>query len=66
MVTHSIQEAIYLGHNVAVMTSVPASILETVDTSDVDDVGSPAFGEFSRHLRSLLVAPQPSGELVAT
>ena len=65
LVTHSIQEAIYLGHNVAVMTSVPARILETVDTSHIDDVGSPAFGEMSRHLRSLLVAPLPAGELVA-
>ncbi len=33
LVTHSIQEAVFLGHRVMVMSSSPAQIREIVDTS---------------------------------
>ncbi len=55
LVTHSIQEAVFLGHHVMVMSSSPAQILEIVDTSQAQDLASPAFGDISAHLQSLLV-----------
>jgi NitT/TauT family transport system ATP-binding protein len=58
LVTHSIQEAVFLGHHVAVMSSSPARIVETVDTSAVDDIDSPEFVRLSHHLRSLLITPE--------
>lgn len=57
LVTHSIQEAIFLGHRVVVMSSSPARIREIVDTSDADDIGSSTFAEIASHLQSLLVRP---------
>lgn len=69
LVTHSIQEAIFLGHRVMVMSSSPARIREIVDTSDVEDLGSAAFTNLSQHLQSLLVrqaaAPKPVAQLSA-
>ncbi len=55
LVTHSIQEAVFLGHHVMVMSSSPARILEIVDTSQAEDFTSPAFVSISTHLQSLLV-----------
>jgi len=57
LVTHSIQEAVFLGHHVAVMSTTPARIVEIVDTSAADDMDSPEFTRLSHHLRSLLIAP---------
>lgn len=53
-VTHSIDEAIYLGDKVIVMES-NGRIREVVDTSDIDSVGGPQFDECATHLRQLLV-----------
>jgi NitT/TauT family transport system ATP-binding protein len=58
LVTHSIQEAVYLGHRVAVMTPAPAVIREIVDTSAAEDVERPEFSQLSNHLRDLLVSPE--------
>jgi NitT/TauT family transport system ATP-binding protein len=58
LVTHSIQEAVFLGHQVAVMGGAPARIIETVDTSRADDMDSPEFVRLSHHLRELLIAPE--------
>jgi NitT/TauT family transport system ATP-binding protein len=58
LVTHSIQEAVFLGHHVAVMSNSPARIVETVDTSAADDMDSPEFARLSHHLRALLITPE--------
>jgi NitT/TauT family transport system ATP-binding protein len=55
MVTHSIQEAVFLGHQVMVMTSSPAQIREIVDTSWAEQFGSDTFTDISAHLRWLLI-----------
>ncbi len=55
LVTHSIQEAVYLGHRVLVMTPAPAVIREIVDTSAADNMESDEFARLSNHLRSLLI-----------
>ena len=55
LVTHSIQEAIYLGHKVMVMSTFPARVREIVDTAGIDDPSSDRFAELTGHLRSLLV-----------
>ncbi|HLI25762.1 MAG TPA: ABC transporter ATP-binding protein [Chloroflexota bacterium] len=57
LVTHSIQEAVYLGHRVLVLTPAPAVIREIVDTAAAEDVESSAFVALSHHLRELLVTP---------
>jgi NitT/TauT family transport system ATP-binding protein len=55
LVTHSIQEAVFLGHHVMVMSSSPARILEIVDTSLADDLSSAVFADISKHLQSQLI-----------
>ncbi len=55
LVTHSIQESIYLGDRVMVMSRHPARIREIVDTRDQDDVESLQFAELTGKLRELLV-----------
>jgi NitT/TauT family transport system ATP-binding protein len=65
LVTHSIQEAIFLGHRVLVMSTSPALIREIVDTSEAHDIGSSAFADISKHLQSLLIRHKASPEAVA-
>jgi NitT/TauT family transport system ATP-binding protein len=65
LVTHSIQEAVFLGHRVMVMSASPASILEIVDTSEAEDFGSEMFNDLSLHLRSLLIRHEKNPERVA-
>jgi sulfonate transport system ATP-binding protein len=55
LVTHSIQEALYLGDRVMVMTAHPARIREIVDTSDARDVETAEFAALTGRLRELLV-----------
>lgn len=64
MVTHSIQEAVFLGDRVMVMTPGPGKVREMVDTSAVSDLQSHEFGEYVANLRGLLDSsrPTPSGE----
>ncbi len=55
LVTHSIEEAVFLGHRVLVMSSSPAQIREIVETSKAEDFDSPAFADLTKHLHSLLI-----------
>ena len=70
MVTHSIQEAAYLGDRVVVMTTNPGSVRTVVDTSAVTDLDSPAFTDAVADLRALLdgaaAASHASGERADT
>jgi len=57
-ITHGIDEAVYLGQRVAVMTSRPGRIKEIVEVafdSRADDLrAGPAFGEYRHHVWTLL------------
>ncbi|HEY8482515.1 MAG TPA: ABC transporter ATP-binding protein [Spirillospora sp.] len=53
-VTHSIQEAVFVGDRVVVLSPPPSTVREIVDVSGLDDPTSPEFVEALRHLRSLL------------
>lgn len=59
MVTHSIQEAVFLGDRVMVMTPGPGSVKDIVDTSSITDLESPHFGNAVAHLRRLLDSTGP-------
>jgi NitT/TauT family transport system ATP-binding protein len=65
LVTHSIQEAIFLGHHVMVMSSFPSSIREIVNTGQVEDLASATSTDLSTHLQSLLVHQKAIQEHVA-
>lgn len=57
MITHSIQEAVYLGHRVLVMSSTtPATVEEILDTSYLNDMDSPDFAQMEAYLRNLLTS----------
>ncbi len=53
-VTHSIPEAIVLGHRVVVLGHPPSRVEEIVDVRGVSDPDSSAFVETQHHLRELL------------
>jgi NitT/TauT family transport system ATP-binding protein len=57
-ITHGIDEAVYLGRRVAVMTSGPGRIKRIVDVAfdsrDGDLRADPAFGEYRHHVWTLL------------
>ena len=58
-VTHDIDEAIYLGDTVFVMSRRPGRIQEIVEIDiprprSLDDIGTPRFAEFKHHILSLI------------
>lgn len=53
-VTHSIQEAVFIGHRVVVLSTPPSTVVEVVDVSHLDDPAAPEFTAALAHLRSLL------------
>ena len=55
-VTHSIQEAVYVGHRVVVLNNPPSTVVEVVDVRDVHDPSDEGFADAMVHLRSLLSA----------
>jgi NitT/TauT family transport system ATP-binding protein len=65
LVTHSIQEAVFLGHRVMVMSASPAQIREIVDTSQIEDFTGEAFTDVSEHLRALLLRHEAQSERAA-
>ncbi|GHO84059.1 sulfonate ABC transporter ATP-binding lipoprotein [Dictyobacter formicarum] len=65
LVTHSIQEAVFLGTHVMVMSSSPALIREVVDTSHAEEFGSKEFDDISMHLRSQLIRHETRSEGIA-
>jgi NitT/TauT family transport system ATP-binding protein len=61
MVTHSIQEAVFLGDRVLVMAAHPGRIRAIVDTSEAEELGGPAFDQKAQQLRDLLVPESADG-----
>jgi NitT/TauT family transport system ATP-binding protein len=55
LVTHSIQEAVYLGHRVLLMSPGPGRVQGIIDVSHVEDMDSREFAECATRLRTLLV-----------
>ena len=53
-VTHSIQEALLIGHRIVVLGHSPSKVEEIVDVSDIEDPDTEEFIEARRHLRELL------------
>ncbi|MHB8619736.1 MAG: ABC transporter ATP-binding protein [Chloroflexota bacterium] len=61
-VTHSIQEAIVLGHRIMVLSQPPARILAVLDAGDVDAAEHPRFGSLYAEIRDLLLGEEtPEG-----
>ncbi|HLW58676.1 MAG TPA: ABC transporter ATP-binding protein [bacterium] len=65
LVTHSISEAVFLGHRVLVMSEHSGRVREIVDTGAAEEWGSEAFREISDHLRTLLIAPEGAAPRVS-
>ena len=60
-VTHSIQEAVFLGDRVVVMSPSPGRIVEIIDVTlprprDLDIRETPEFGAMVRHIRGLFLS----------
>jgi NitT/TauT family transport system ATP-binding protein len=60
LITHSVEEAVYLSHRIVVMTARPTRIREIIDVPfayprNADLHESPAFGELRAHVRQLVM-----------
>lgn len=53
-VTHSIQEAVLIGHRIMVMAPAPSRVREVIDVGHIDDPDDRAAEPIRRRLRSLL------------
>lgn len=65
-ITHSIQEALFLGDRIVVMTKRPATIAEILDVDferprQLDMMSSQPFGERVNRIRELLIGPEAGG-----
>ncbi len=60
LVTHSIPEAVFLGHRVMVMGDRAGRVREIVDTEAAEAWGDPAFETLTDHLRGVLIAAPPA------
>jgi len=58
LITHSIQEAVYLGHRVLVMSANPGAVKELIDVSHIEEMDTRDFAEVTAYLRHLLVQPR--------
>ena len=68
LVTHSIEEAVFLGQRIVVMTPRPGRVAKVVDNAEMladDWRDTPLFFERCRLLRDVLRAEAPSGRAVA-
>lgn len=64
-VTHSISEAVYLGHRVVVLDKAPSTVLDIVDVTGLDDPAAPEFTTACAKLRGLLADDPDHVENVA-
>lgn len=53
-VTHSIQEAVYVGTRVVVLNGSPSTVVDIVDVEHLNDSADVRFTDCLKHLRSLL------------
>ncbi len=53
-VTHSIDEALVLGHRVVVLGGAPSTVLEIADVREIGPPDSPGYADMRIHLRDLL------------
>lgn len=53
-VTHSIQEAVLIGHRIMVLSPAPSRVREVLDVHHIDDADDPAAEPIRRRLRALL------------
>ena len=65
-VTHDIDEAIFLGDTVFVMTPRPGRLRETIRIDlprprTIDDLGTPRFGKFKHQILELIVGHENRG-----
>ena len=68
-VTHDIDEAIFVGDTIFVMSPRPGRLVETVRVDiprprSLDDVGTPRFAELKRHVLGLILGDDPRGTAV--
>ena len=67
LVTHDLDEALYLGSRVLVLSGRPGRVLgiletpERGDTGPIEAAGSPAFGQARQELAALLSVTPPGG-----
>jgi len=64
-VTHSIQEAVYVGQRVVVLSRPPSTVVDVLDVSELNDPASPAFTDALMRLRSMLTEDEAELETVA-
>jgi NitT/TauT family transport system ATP-binding protein len=62
-VTHSIPEAVLIGHRIMVMSPAPATVREVIDVSQIEDPDDAAAEPVRRRLRALLDDSEEPGDI---